>query len=233
MSGPTFVAEYESTGFPTGVTPQTVSVTAAVDDFLVCYGLTQDVGRTLGTPTGGAGLVWTLATSLAGITNFGNAYIWTATAVTAETFTFSLAGTDGGGQNYCFDVLRFSGSGGKGAVAATHATATAPSLNITTITTNSAVVVANVDWQALDGTSRTWRTGAGALTETTYARDATSFAVYGGYHANSGTAGVKTVGLSAPSGQDYSIVAVEVLPAASKTPPYPGLLTSCLRPYFG
>ena len=33
---------------------------------------------------------------------------------------------------------------------------------------------------------------------------------YGGYHADAGTAGSKTVGLSAPSGQTYTTIALEV-----------------------
>jgi hypothetical protein len=86
----------------------------------------------------------------------------------------------------------------------------APSLSITTTQDNSAIVVANGDWNATDGASRTWRTAGSSATENTYFRDSTRYTAYGAYHADAGTAGGKTVGLSAPGGQKYSIIAVEV-----------------------
>ena len=64
---------------------------------------------------------------------------------------------------------------------------------------------------------RTWRTNAGALTETSYYDYAWPdafvggyYTVYGGYHADAGAASTYAVGLSAPGGQFYSIAAVEV-----------------------
>jgi hypothetical protein len=58
---------------------------------------------------------------------------------------------------------------------------------------------------------RSWLTsGVGALTEQTYDFESGRYTVYGGYHPDVGSAGFKTVGLSAPSGQKWATAAVEV-----------------------
>jgi hypothetical protein len=206
---PTFVAEYE-TAWNTTTSPKTVSVTTAVGDVLVCYGMTADGATTLNTPTGGTGLSWTLRQS-AGIVagNRTPVYIWTATATTAQTLTLSMTRNGTTTWQWGFNCLRFSGSSGIGASSSTIGDG-GPSLNLTTTQDNSAVVVANSDF-AVVATARTWRTTAGAFTEQTYSTVSGQMTVYGGYHPTVGTAGSKTVGLSAPATQTYSIAAVEVL----------------------
>jgi hypothetical protein len=204
---PTFVAEYESSWAVT-TTPKTVSVTVAVGDVLVIVGAIAEAQSTaLSTPTGG-GLTYTLRQSHTTI-GFCGVYLWTATAASAQTFTMSVA-ESGTSDVWGFTVLRFSGSDGVAASAKAQVSGGAPSVALTTANANSAVVVFSADWNAFDGTSRTWLTGAGPLTEQTYFRDAVKYTVYGGFHADAGVAGSKTVGLSAPTGQKYSIVAVEV-----------------------
>jgi len=61
--------------------------------------------------------------------------------------------------------------------------------------------------------------------------------VYVAYYPDAGTAGSKTVGLSAPTGQQYSIVAVEIkgtagAAAASLAPNIAQRLMSILIPNF-
>jgi hypothetical protein len=108
----------------------------------------------------------------------------------------------------------------------------APSLNLATTQADSAIVVANADWFALDGSSRTWRTGAGPPTELSYARGSASYTVYAARHANAGAAGSKTVGLSAPGGQKYSLAAVEIK-GSSPAPPTASFTVSDATPYVG
>lgn len=223
MPAPTFITKYAGPT-PAVTSPQTVSVTTAVGDTLVCYGMTDDSPRVLATPTGGTGLNWVLSVSQAGTANTANAYMWTTNATTAQTFTFSLAASGGSSDSWCFDVLRFSGVGGIGAKVGTHTTG-APTLNVTTTKANSAIVVCNVDWNTVSGTSRTWRANAGALTETRYNLVSSAMTVYGGYHADAGAIGTYAVGLSAPAGQTYSILGLELQPAAVNT--------SAFMPFFG
>lgn len=214
MAAPTFVASYGNAATST-TTPKTASVTVAVGDLLVVYAGTGGPSTTITAgPTGGSGFTWTQQTSIVGVTGYSCQYIWTATATSAQTFTMSLATTGTGAGSWSFTCLRFSSHGGVGASTAANATAAAPTLNITTTKDSSAVVVADADFTATDGASRAWRTGAGTLTEVTYTTAASAVTLYGGYHANAGTAGVKAVGLTAPS-QTYSIAAVEVLGTSS------------------
>lgn len=212
ITAPTFVAEYEMP-WNISTSPQTVSVTTAVGDRLVAVAATADSGTLLNTPTGGTSLTWTLQRSSTVSANCA-VYLWTATATTAETFTFSLAhssGTDAYGAN----VLRFSGSGGFGASSVNNSTG-GPSLDVTTTQDNSLVVGVFGDWNAADGTTRTWRTinsvtpTSGNGGEKTYFRLTSTYTVYAAIWSNVGTAGLKTTGLSAPTGMKWAGIALEV-----------------------
>lgn len=215
MPAPTFVAEYE-TVWNVATSPKTVSVTTAVGDVLVCFGLVENNSSTLGTPTGGTSLTWTLRQSIS-ITDYCAAYVWTATATTAETFTLSVTRSGGGAAWWGLNCLRWSGSDGVGATNKTNVASGAPSLSLTTTGANSAVATGVGDWNAADGTTRTWRNGE---TEQTYFRDSAHYSAYVGRWNDSSAAGAKTLGLSAPTGQKYSILAVEVL-GTSGAAPYP------------
>jgi len=66
------------------------------------------------------------------------------------------------------------------------------------------------DWAAVAG-AETWLANAGAATPASYLNgDATTYAVHGAYHANAGAAGTYAVGMTAPAGQTYNIMAVEI-----------------------
>lgn len=202
---PTLVGKYES-AWNTATTPKTQSITVQTGDRLVYIGTTenQDV---LNVPTGG-GLTWTAAQSITASSQC-RMYSWTTTASSGQTFT--LSGTKGSGSNHWgFVVYHYRGSAGIGATAKTaNGTAGAPSLNITTTQANSAVVFLSSDWAGTTGT-KTYRTGAGAISAITGIQDNQTYSVYGGSHADAGTAAAKTVGMTAPTGQTYSLVAVEV-----------------------
>lgn len=222
---PTFVTDYEATWSSTA-SPQTSSVTTAIGDVLVAFA-TCFTTETISTPTGGTSLTWALQRSIVNVASRNTLYAWTATATTAETFTFSLARA-GGTKEWGFTVERWSASTGIGATAIINAASSAPSLAITTQADHSAVVVFDADWNAADGASRVWRTGAGTFTEETYNFLSTKYTVYGGFHADGGLAGAKTVGLTTPN-QTYSIAAVEVLPAAPAIAPQSLIVNKALR----
>lgn len=199
---PTFVAEYEVSAWDTTTSPRTVSVTTAVNDVLVAFGVA--VGTTLNTPTGGTGLTWTLNRSL---TSSPALYIWTATATTAETFTLSVSSASGF-NIFGFNCLRFGSGASIGASEITSGSSSGPSLAVTTQAANSAIVVATV-FDGGTGSAPTYRTGAGTFTQQTSAGPPFTFWVYGGYHADAGVAGAKTVGQTAPTGT-WKTTAVEV-----------------------
>jgi len=215
VAAPTFVAEYEASSWSTTSTPKTVTPTTAAGDTLVVLGASENGDTTLATPTGNSH-TYTLRQSVAISSDWCAAYGWTTTATTAAGWTLSVTRA-GSVQAWGFIALRFSASSGVGASAKTNVSGSAPSLGITTTGANSAVVVIVADWNALDGATRTWRTvngtapSAGNGFERAYFRSGATYAVYAAYYPDVGAAGLKTVGLTLPVAQKYSIVAIEVL----------------------
>jgi hypothetical protein len=173
---------------------------------LVAVGATSDNGVTLA--VSGGSLTWTQRQVVSVASNCWVS-VWTATATSSTSFAVTFTRTGATSVFYGGNVLTFRGSAGVGASAKTNSTG-APSLSLTTTAASSAIIVANADWNAVDGASRTWRTGAGTLSEVSYFRDSAQYTLYAGYHADAGAAGSKTLGLTAPTGQKYAIVAVEV-----------------------
>lgn len=205
MSAPAFILEAE-TVYNTATTPKTTAAFNVLQkDVLVAYAMTDSEATTVNISNSGAALAWTLQQAVL-VTGFSWLGLWTHVVEQSRAaVTVSFAGVGGG--FFGGDVLVVRGSDGVGASSKANGSG-APTLNITTTRANSLVVVPNVDF-AVGAGARTWRTGAGALTETTFA-NATNMTVYGGYHADAGPAGTYAVGLSAPTGQTYSIAAVEV-----------------------
>jgi hypothetical protein len=209
VTKPEFITEAE-TAWDTTTPKETPSITVQAGDVLIAFADCEEVSggtANLSTPSGG-GLTWSLVQRVL-VNSYNETAIWSATATEAKTFkvTFARGATS---RRFGGNVLVFRKSGGVGASAKTNVSSGAPTLDITTAKEHSAIVVASGDWNATNGSSRTWRTNAGALTEQTYQFINGVWTVYGGLHADAGAAAKYAVGLSAPSGQKYSIVAVEV-----------------------
>jgi hypothetical protein len=208
---PSFIQEAES-AYNSATTPKsTAAFNCLADDLLVGFAGSADSPAVLdltavdalGNPIG-----WTL---MAPIKEVGRAWAgmwWTRTVADHTALTPSIASA----SSFWFggNVTTWRSTRGIGAYAKVNAVDSAPSLNLTTRYDNSAIVILCVDWDANSGASRAWRTGAGALTELTYfAGGGTTYTIYGGYHADAGVAGLKTVGLTTPI-QQYSLTALEV-----------------------
>ncbi|MGZ3803450.1 MAG: hypothetical protein ACXVB4_04525 [Pseudobdellovibrionaceae bacterium] len=204
---PVFVQEAE-TAWNTSTSPKTTSsFNVNAGDILVAISTTENYGTTVSI-SDSTSLTWTQQ-QIINFSGYSVTYIWTAQV--ASTGAMTVTGTNtGAAGRYGLNVLTFRGSLGVGASSTNHATNGAPTLNITTTQANSAIVVINGDWLGLDGSTRTWRTNAGAFTEMTYDYTSGVYTVYGGYHANAGPKGTYAVGLSAPTGQTYSIIALEI-----------------------
>jgi hypothetical protein len=205
---PTFVASYGNVA-PISNGTLTASITVQAGDLIVVVAGTNEQSTVVTKPTGG-GLTWAVQQSINDSTQHSNAYLWTATSPTAQTFTLSLSSSGGGRWTYAAYVWR--NHGGVGSSAKKTATSTT-SLSLSTQGANSALVLLNVDYNA-GGGSRTYLTsGVGAFTENAYQLASGYLTFYSGYHADSGAVGSKTVGMSAPSGQRPSLIALEVLAA--------------------
>lgn len=222
MAAPTNIFNGQTTYNSGGNTSKTINVTVQTGDVLIVAAQAEnfDADTSVSITVSGGGLTWTSAQTVA-VNSYGYVRLYYATATSNATFDITLTATGTVYSGYTVywggSVKIFRGSDGVGASSKTNVSSGAPTLNITTTQANSAICVFNNDWNSVDGASRTWRTGAGSLTETTYFRDAARYSVYSGYHADAGSTGTKAVGLSAPSGQKYSIVAVEVKGGAGAT----------------
>lgn len=208
MTAPAFILEAE-TAYNTTTPKTTAAFNVLQGDVLVAYVLVND-NSPVTISNSGAALNWTLVQSVA-IAAFAWIGVWVVVSSqsrAALTVTFTRTA---GLETFGGDVLLVRGSAGVGASSVTNVTSGTPSLNLTTTTPDSMIVVVNGDWVPVDGAARAWLTNAGALTETTYSFTAGTVTAYGGYHASAGPVGTYAVGLSAPAGQKYSIAAVEVL----------------------
>jgi chitodextrinase/lysophospholipase L1-like esterase len=215
---PTFIQEAE-TVWDTNTTKTTAAFNVQTGDILVAYAVAEDSNGTTSLAISGGSLTWTNRQTV-NVSQFTYVGLWTATVDTNKSMsvTFSSSNVPGGGL-FGGDVLTFRGSDGVGASVKSNSSGTA-SVNLTTTQTNSAIVVANSDWNAATG-SRIWMNNAGTISEQSYNFISGRYAVYGGYHADSGAVGTYNVGLSAPTGQKYSIVALEIKGSAGGTPPPP------------
>lgn len=221
---PTLVDEAEGVWSHTGTseTIPGVDTGAVANRALAILAASADSPQTISSPTGGS-LTYTLQNSNV-ISSNCNTYIWTAIPTTQQTFSLGLTGSSNGNM-WSANVLTWSGSDGVGASTKNNGT-DGPTLNITTTADNSAIAVIVADWNAVDGATRTWRTVNGIAPtaanghEKTYFRDASNYTVFGAVYPDAGAAGVKTVGLSAPStGVKYTIIAVEIKGTASGASP--------------
>jgi hypothetical protein len=203
---PILVATYGSSTYTAtsggSGTRTTTGITVEVGDVLVLVGGTQDVAVTLATPTGGTGFTWTLQQSVLA-TSYCATYIWTAVATVAQTFTLSQVCTSVNTGIFYNLLYRFASAGGVGTAVAAHASTGTPSLNITTTTQDSAIVIINNDWVPVDGATR-------AFTEEFYYYGSTTATFYSGYYPDVNAPGVKTVGMTAPAGQGWALIGIEV-----------------------
>lgn len=225
MAAPTFIQELEPTSNWGSTADAATRTTSSFDvqsgDTLVilgCAALSDKSFAAAGPSATGGSITWTLQEDVGTSGNFCRATAYSgAVGATASGITVSWVNDGGTGTRFWgFTLYHFRGSDGIGAAESSTAAGTAPSRAITTTQADSAVVYLNGDWSAVDGSSRTWRTinsitpTSGNSLERVYFRDSSQYTVYSGYWNDVGAIGAKTSGLSAPSGQDASMIAIEV-----------------------
>jgi hypothetical protein len=209
----TFVQETE-TAWNTPGPRTTGSFSALNGDMLVACSVYQYTYANTGMAITNNGLALDWTTQVVTNSVLGRPYITIWTTVLIEdraglTVTFTPSGTDITLVPMGANILTFRDTGDIGDVEQGTQSLAIPSLSIQTVADASAIVVVIGDYQNVDGASRVWLTGAGALTELTYFHGI--YTVYLGYHANAGVSATRTVGLSAPGGQIYSEAAIEIV----------------------
>jgi len=221
-AAPTFVGSAQVSSWTTTTQDKTATLAVQSGDRLVAYGATETQSASLS--IAGGGLTWTQK-EMVNVSNYARTYLWTSTATSTGNLTITCT-RSATAKEYGCGLLAYRDSDGFGASDKANNTGT-PGLTLTTQHADSAVAVLSADWNAVSGTSRTWRTtDAGTAVERTYAHDSCCYTAYAATHANAGPAGNNHVGLSAPAGQKYSIVAIEIEGSTADTTPPDTTITS-------
>jgi hypothetical protein len=196
--------------FNTSASPKTLSITVTAGDVLLITQVSDDPNNQVWATPSGGGLTYI---PLQSQSPNGMIQVWSATAGTSQTFTLTATVTTNPfNTQWGFFVYQFTGVSAVGASVSAANNSLAPSVSITTTVSHSAIFMVDVDANA-SAVAATYLTGPGAFTEITHSTTSGSgpFTIWGGWYPDSGTAGAKTVGMSAPT-QTYSIIAVELQP---------------------
>lgn len=217
MAAPTYVAEYP-TAFNSNTTPKTALNVVAVTTGEVLIGAGVNEGSVYNiaiTENGGASWV---EKQVYDTDDYCETHLWSYTVAGNENLTVTF--TTDGSQYFGGNVIRFSGTDGVGASNKAQAATGQPSVTLTTTQANSAIVVICTDYNAVAGTQTfTSNGGAGSPTNLTdYPGDAARYGCAIGYYANAGDVGAKTIGMSAPEGQKWTIEVIEVLGTVGEEP---------------
>lgn len=221
MPKPTFVTELETSwSAQTGQTKTLGSLSLVAGDILVGLAGSENTFSQHAplTITGGTGVTWTNRQQ--STTGGGTAYARGYTGACASTNSATPVVTKPNNTDsvaFGETVFQFRDSDGVGNTNIARSTG-APSVSLTTTQDNSAVCCIVVDYNAANGTSRTWRSsGVGTATERSYFRNAANYTVYAAVWEDVGTAGAKTFGLTAPTGQAFDIIAIEIKGTSGST----------------
>jgi len=244
MAKPTFVAVVEPSSnwgsTADAATRTTSSFSVLAGDRLIVCAVSENNTNALDTPPVGGSLTWTADENIGVNDTDCDTRIWSATVDSDKSMTVAVTCSGGTGTRFWgFIVYQFRGSDGFGAAESTTGSG-APSLSITTTQANSAVIAINGDFNAVDGTTRTWRTvnsitpTSGNGLEKSYFRNSAAYGVYSAYWDDAGTAAAKTVGLSAPGSQRFGICAIEVKgSSAGGTQAITGALVTDADTFYG
>lgn len=194
------------------VAKTSAAVNVQAGDLIVLFSGSGDATNPISNPTASGGsITWTLRQSYETAGDCAT-YCWTGAVGATASVTISLSPTNGIGWGWTASLWR--NHGGVGNSAKAQGTG-APSVTLAA-SAKSAVLVASDDYNALVGSTRTWRTVDGSpLTESSYVQSGTYITHYEGYDSNISTAGSFALGLTAPTGQRFSSTAVEILGKSS------------------
>lgn len=206
----------------------TPSFTPQAGEILVVKCVGADASITFGTPTGGGWTYTSRGTDTS--TSHTSLAMWTAPVTaggTPQTVSVTPAGT---AQHHSMVVERWANSRLAPSPALTDTTGSGgPSATNTTVGTNSVVTWCVGDWAAIDGTlTRVYRSEA---QETGFRWLTGQYTAYWAYQPTA-NAGAQTVGLSAPVGQTWTVLAVELQTAGLTARPIPRLWQPVARAAF-
>lgn len=189
----------------------TASFTPAIGDVIVVKAMSESVATSAATPTDTSGNTWA-----AQLTDSTAAHCYGALSTTTVTVSASLTVStawSGSAGFHSMIVERWTGAV-LAATPATNGTKTgtgAPSSTITTTAPNSAVSWANGDFAAVSPAGRTYNTTSATPTEDGIHDKSTGNYVAEYAWQNAVTPGSQTFGLTAPTGETWTLLAIEIL----------------------
>lgn len=189
---------------------QTITISSfkpTTGEIIVVKAITQDQQTGFnGSPTAtGGGITWTLC---AENNNVGNVHaaIWTGTVTAGGSFITVSITSLGSIPAYVSMVLeRWSGAQLSSTPSTVYANGLGmPTATLTVVGTGSVVTYLSGDWSAVAGTA----TYTGGATQDGTHVVAGAYSAYYSYQTVS--AGLVTLGMTAPTGQTYSVLAIEI-----------------------
>ena len=212
---PTFSDVEASTLNDLALNETTGTLTWSAGDFIVVMGLTENGNITLNTPTA-TGLTFSLTTSL----NVGESgdcvvYVWTASAGSSGSSAVSATGA-GGTAMRGIAAYAVSGSQGLGNTATIEGSANKV-VNLTRANSNSAVITALGDWNAVNDTAVTATPVGGTVRQAANVSTQATFFLTD--WTDQGSAGATNYGITDHTGTVVmSAIAVEIRGAPSPNP---------------
>lgn len=204
-----FVDEHEVTSWSTAGLTKSSTFTPSAGDTLVTFASVYDITMCQLSGIAGGGLTWTNRAQIDSFSGWGGCYIWTAPVASTASVTITVTATAASGA-WGYNILRYTGVTGFGTGVTNHVNTGAPSTAITTASANSVIVWVSNDLNTVGGAHTYLTAGVGAFTEQSFDNVASTSGIYGGFHADAGAAGAKTVGISAPTGQWWAHAALEL-----------------------
>lgn len=185
------------------------SISANAGDVFIIKLVAEDTPLTIAAPTCSGQTVALIASSTAASNCPVSLYKMTVSG-SPGTVTISCTFT-GSGRWHMAVFNRWTGCtiAGTPAVNATKTGGTTPSATLTTTAANSAIDVSVGDWNAVAPGTPAYRLSA--VQDALHDKTTANYAGYGFHTLDAGATGAKTIGMTAPTGQAWTMIGVEIL----------------------
>lgn len=216
MANPNLIASYEVLGGATTLSLATPSFTPDNGEVIIVKAASESFDKPTIDGVSGGGLTYT---SHAHISQVSHTVVrlW-STVVSGSPGSMTVTATFGANDGYHSMVVeRWGNAQLAGSPAVTQTlSSNAPSATIDTTATDSVVSWVSADWNAVAPGTPAYRSSA---VQTGIHDQSTSFYVAYYAYQNAGSAGTQTFGLTSPTGQEASMIGIEVQATAGATTP--------------
>lgn len=206
MASPTLVASYEVLGGATTLSLSTGTFFFNEGEVVIVKAASENFEKPSITGVSGGDLIFTSRVDLAQ-SSHSPIRIWSAVVETSDFI--SITTTFGANDGYHSMVVERWGNAQLAASPAVVGTTSlgAPSADITTVASGSAVSWVGADWNAVSPGTPTYRSGA--VQTGMHDLSPSFYVAYFAYQITS-TAGLQTIGLTSPTGQSSSLGGIEI-----------------------